>query len=184
MIIGLSGFARSGKDTVANYLVSNYGFTKVSFADPMREALYRLDPKIEIADMHGVSLAVAVDGLGWEQLKEESPDVRPLMQRMGTEVGRNMFGQNFWVEQAMKLVAQHENVVLADVRFKNEADAILESDGVLWRVSRPGFEAVNAHISERDLDDYHFTSHITNDKTVESLHSTVDFAMHLLQERV
>ena len=184
MIIGLSGYARSGKDTVANYLVEKYGFVKISFADPMREALYRLNPRIDVAEMHGVSLATAVDGLGWENLKADSPDVRPLMQRMGTEVGRQMFGENFWVEQAMKLAAKHENVVLADVRFKNEADAVLAADGALWRVSRAGFEAVNAHISEHDLDDYHFTSHIVNDKTVEALYSTVDFAMHLLQERV
>ena len=48
MIIGLSGYAQVGKDTVANYLVEKYGFVKVSFADPIREALYKLDPKVRI----------------------------------------------------------------------------------------------------------------------------------------
>jgi hypothetical protein len=182
MIIGLSGYARSGKDTVANYLVSNYGFKKISFADPMREALYRLDPRIEIADMQGVSLAQAVDGLGWENLKVDSPDVRGLLQRMGTEVGRNMFGENIWVDLALKEAAKYDKVVFADVRFKNEADAVLEANGALWRVSRTGFEAVNSHISEHDLDDYHFTSHINNESSLEALHSTIDFAMHLVQE--
>jgi dephospho-CoA kinase len=44
MIIGLSGYARSGKDTAADHLVNEYGFTRYSFAAPMKEAMYRLNP--------------------------------------------------------------------------------------------------------------------------------------------
>jgi dephospho-CoA kinase len=44
MIIGISGYARSGKDTVANYLVEHHEFTRMAFADAMREALLRLNP--------------------------------------------------------------------------------------------------------------------------------------------
>jgi dephospho-CoA kinase len=47
MIIGLSGYARSGKDTVAELLCLNYGFRRISFADPMREAILILNPKID-----------------------------------------------------------------------------------------------------------------------------------------
>ena len=47
MIIGLSGYARSGKDTVAELLCLNYDYKRVSFADPMREALYVLSPKLD-----------------------------------------------------------------------------------------------------------------------------------------
>ena len=36
MIIGISGLAGSGKDTCADFLVREYDFTKVSFADPMK----------------------------------------------------------------------------------------------------------------------------------------------------
>jgi len=75
-ILGLSGYAQSGKDTIADYLVKNYGYTKISFADPIRKALYALNPKVNIADMLGVSLAAVVDGLGWENVKAESPDAR------------------------------------------------------------------------------------------------------------
>ena len=75
MIIGLSGYAQVGKDTVANYLVENYGFVKVSFADPIREALYKLDPKIRIDELTGASLASAVDHMGWEEVKRLSDQV-------------------------------------------------------------------------------------------------------------
>ncbi len=44
MIIGLTGYAQSGKDTVANILVERYGFTRVAFADKIREFLYETNP--------------------------------------------------------------------------------------------------------------------------------------------
>lgn len=175
MIIGISGYAQSGKDTVANHLVKNYNFVKISFADPIREALIRLDPKVTIADMRGVSLASAVSGMGWENVKADSPDTRELLQRMGTEVGREMFGKDFWVNQAMLKAREHENVVFADVRFENEVEAILEASGAVWRVSKPDVEAVNRHISETSLDNYKFDKHIYNIGSLEELYSIVDY---------
>lgn len=175
MIIGLSGYAQSGKDTVADYLVKNYGYTKISFADPIREALYKLNPKVDIADMHGVHLANAVDGMGWENVKIDSPDTRQLLQRMGTEIGREMFGKDFWVNQAMLKANQHDKVVFADVRFPNEVEAILEASGAVWRVSKPGVEAVNRHPSETALDGYKFDRQIYNIGSFEELYSIVDY---------
>jgi dephospho-CoA kinase len=174
-IIGLSGYAQVGKDTVANYLVKQHGFVKVSFADPIREALYRLNPKVNIADMHGVALAVAVDGLGWENVKADSPDTRELLQRMGTEVGREMFGKDFWVNQAMLKAKQHDNVVFADVRFPNEVEAILEASGDVWRVSKPDVSAVNRHVSETSLVNYKFNKQIYNMGSLEELYKIADY---------
>lgn len=154
-IIGLSGWARSGKDTVASRMIEKHGYTRVSFADPMREALYRLNPVIELGgyEMH---LAQAVDISGWEALKGMSEDIRPLMQRMGTEVGRNLFGEDFWVNLALNNVPDGSKIVVADVRFKNEADAIKAAGGKIWRIVRDGIEPANDHVSETALDNYNF----------------------------
>lgn len=173
MIIGLSGYARSGKDTIADHLVENHGFIKLSFATPMREALYRLDP--QITDLSGLvySFRQAVDLFGWEEMKTYFPTYRGLMQRMGTEVGRNMFGENFWVEQALNQVPAGADVVFADTRFQNEAYAIQRSFGEVWRIERPGVNAANDHISEHDLDDYNFDHKILNYGPVEDLYETV-----------
>lgn len=174
MILGLSGYARSGKDTVADYLVYNYGFTRMAFADPMREALYRLNPRINVAEMIGVSLQDAVDNLGWEGLKDVSPDIRGLLQRMGTEVGREMFGENLWVNYALDKAAAIDRVVFADVRFVNEAQSIRDHEGFLWRIERPGTVAVNDHISERALDDYKFDHYLNNYGTKELMLEAVN----------
>lgn len=152
MIIGLTGYARVGKDTVAGYFIHN-GYTKAAFADPMREALLKLNPIVTIGGQY-THLGDVVTRMGWEAVKQLSPELRPLMQRMGTEVGREMFGENFWVDLAMKNVAQYPDVVFSDVRFKNEADAIVEAGGVVIRVVRDGVIPANGHISESDMDDY------------------------------
>ena len=177
MIIGLSGYAQSGKDTVADYLVNKYGFKKVSFADPIRKALYILNPKVDIADMRGVQLASAVDGLGWENVKADSPDTRELLQRMGTEVGREMFGEDFWVSQGLLVANEHRNVVFADTRFVNEANAIRTEGGQIWRISKFGTDPVNDHPSEVALDDYQFDWSIWNNWDIPSLHAYVDTIM-------
>ena len=174
MIVGLSGYAQTGKDTVANYLIERYGFTRVAFADPIREAIYRLNPKIAIADMRDVPLATAVDGLGWESVKVDSSDARELLQRMGTEVGRHMFGENFWVDQAMQKISQYENVVITDVRYPNELEAILKASGEAWRIVKDDVSAVNRHGSETALDHYQFEYIIFNNGTKKDLYESVD----------
>ena len=45
-VIGLTGYAGSGKDTLANILVEEYGFTRIAFADKTKEFLYDLNPGI------------------------------------------------------------------------------------------------------------------------------------------
>lgn len=180
MIIGLSGYAQSGKDTVANYLVEYYGYSRIAFADPLRQAVYKLNPRIDVGDMRGVYLANAVDNLGWDRVKVESEQARELLQRMGTEVGREMFGQNFWVDYAMREVSKSDKVVFTDVRFPNEYESIKERGGLVWRIERPGIVAVNNHISETAMDSVEVDKIILNNSTPGSLHETLDYLMQHL----
>jgi hypothetical protein len=177
MIIGLSGYAQVGKDTVANYLVEHYGFVKVSFADPIREALYRLNPNIAIGEFASASLASAVDHMGWEEVKRSSSEARSLLQRFGTEVGRDMFGKDFWVNQALLRAKEHENVVFADTRFENEAEAIQANGGQVWRIEKYGHGPVNGHPSETALDKYAFNWAFANSGSKEDLYQIIDEIM-------
>lgn len=168
MIIGLIGYAQSGKDTVASFLVEHYGFTRVAFADPMRTALYKLNPIVK----PGLRLADAVDEMGWEKAKVRIPEVRALLQRLGTEVGRDMFGQTFWVDQAAKHMPSGP-VVVTDVRFLNEAQFIKNAAGELWRIERPGFGPVNEHVSESELSGFPVNHIIMNDGDYKDLMSEI-----------
>jgi len=178
-ILGLSGWARSGKDSVAQYLVDKAEYVKMSFAQPMKDALVTLDPSI---DVHGqrMSLRTAVRMMGWDYLKSASTEIRPLLQRFGTEVGREMFGEDFWVEYAMKHIPDGSKVVFADVRFPNEANFIRKLGGQIWRVERDGYGPANDHASEHALNKYDFDQRIYNDRDLDYLWEKVGEIYHEL----
>ena len=170
--LGISGWARSGKDTVADYMVEREGYIKVSFAQPIKDAIMNLDP---IISFEGVTAHVRqFSDLSWDDLKDLSPDIRPLLQRMGTEVGRDMFGQDFWVEAAIARIPDGSKVVFSDVRYPNEAMAIKSLGGEVWRVERNGVGPANDHASEHALNDFEFDKTIRNDSTLEALYLQVD----------
>jgi hypothetical protein len=169
--VGLAGFARSGKDSVGAVLVSE-GFVRRSFATPMRQALCRLNPLVDTVN----GVMPLMDGLyllgSWEGLKVRAPGVRVLLQRFGTDVGRELFGEDFWVEQAFRGLGD-EDVVFTDVRFPNEAEAIRGRGGVVWNVVRPGVGVANGHVSESALAGFVFDETILNDGSLEDLKGKV-----------
>lgn len=170
MIVGLSGKKRSGKDTFAQVLVDEFGFTRVAFADALKETVLRLNPIVDAfntgAWVATTRLADVVGGEGWEKAKER-PEVRRLLQEHGLAIREVM--PSFWIDAAMKKADEFERVVLTDVRFPNEADAV--GEGLLIRIDRPALMTFDEHLSETALDDYgNFDEYVLNSGTVEDLH--------------
>lgn len=173
MIIGLSGYARSGKDTVAELLVLNYGFKRMAFADGIREALLALNPILH----DGYRLNELVQMYGWEVAKAKD-EVRRLLQVMGTEVGRKLINEDVWVWLLFNKINTDERIVIPDVRFPNEARMIEQQGGELWRINRHNHSAVNDHVSEHAMDNYMFQRVIYNDSTLDDLAAEVFMLMH------
>lgn len=175
LVIGMSGYARAGKDTVAAVL-EQHGFERRSFAAPLKEALYRLNPSVMWPGIaRAAEVRQIVDLIGWEAAKDDVPEIRGLLQRFGTDVGRNLFGEHFWVQQAFRglLGDGAPRVVFSDCRFPNEADACKSAGGQVWRIERPGCGPVNGHPSETALDGYDFDRVIVNCGTVDALAAAV-----------
>ena len=177
MIIGLCGYAQSGKDSVAKTLVEKYGFTRVAFADKIRDLLYEMNPSIN-SEYEGVSTSLKkmVDAVGWDEAKCE-PEVRRLLQTLGVGA-RTVFYEEFWIDVALTNVTNYKdskNFVITDVRFKNEVAALRNPalGGTIWRIERPGVTAVNTHVSEHDLIDLHPDYTVLNDTTLENLDTKV-----------
>lgn len=177
-IIGLNGVARAGKDTVATVLQDLYGYKIFSFSETLNDALYTLDresgpnagfyvKKETPDDVRWVRYADLVDEVGYEQAKE-FPGVRAALQVMGTEVGRNLLGENVWVDALFHKIGD-ERAVITNVRFPNEYTKVKSRRGVVWRVQRPGFEPALGHISDTALDTHTFDEVIENDGTIEDL---------------
>lgn len=177
MLVGLSGYARAGKDTGALALAKD-GYQRIAFADIMRDFLYRLDPVVGKKREPGslgprlVRLQEVIDDLTWDGYKQSEHygmEIRQLMQRLGTECGRELLGENIWVDSALKDVQPDQNYVVTDCRFLNEADAIRNRGGKVIRITRPGIGPANSHASETSLDHYDFDAVVLNNSTPEAL---------------
>ena len=142
MIIGIAGFKGAGKGTIADFLVQN-GYTKISFADKLKDAcatIFEWDRKLLEGD--------TTDSRAWREeidewwaarlgINEFCP--RLALQLMGTEAGRNVFGNNIWTSAMEKYILEHpDDYVIPDVRFKNEVKLVNSMRGITIRVKRGG----------------------------------------------
>lgn len=176
-IIGLHGFAQSGKDTVAGFL-KHYGYEQVVLAKPLLDCLVALDP-IVAADANGRTyrFAEVLEAEGYEEAKK-TPEFRRLLQVFGSEVGRDLLGPalgvNTWVDIARNKIAKKGQYVISDVRFRDEVKMVREEGGLLVKVKRPGYGPINGHKSDAGLPDHLFDVVIYNDGTLTDLAAKVE----------
>lgn len=174
-LIGLTGLAGSGKDTVRHFLEYFHGYKGLAFADPLRGMLASL------LQSAGHSPTWMVDR---EMKEREIPNLgvsyRLLAQTLGTEWGRSV-DPELWVKIAASKIASSpagERHVISDVRFPNEVDWIKRQGGVIIRIVRPGVEPVRSHVSEQADLDWHYT--IMNKGSIEDLGNAVAASLEYL----
>ena len=164
-LIGIAGRARSGKDTVANFIIAAIGGYRYSFADPIRAML--------------APLGVDMNDPYWQARKEDiipalgvSP--RRMMQTLGTEWGRNLISPDLWLVLAhQRLLRNGPGMVISDVRFENEAAWIRKHGGRIIHVIRPDAKAVEAHASEDGIEMQDTDARLFNSGTLEELQLSV-----------
>ena len=168
-IIALSGFARAGKDEAAKVLVEEFGFKQVAFADKLRDFLYAMNPLC--SDQNGwVTVKEVIDKFGWDGYKETiyGKEIRRLLQRLGTEAGRQTLWDTIWIDAAFTGLSPDAKVVVSDARFYNEFDAVRSRGGEVWRIERPGVGPANDHASEMEAIGYpHFAKTLHNSRDLE-----------------
>ena len=166
-IIGITGRARSGKDTLASFLVDHHHFGRVALADPLREF---------IADITGLEYHELLDGPAKEEpiawLGGKSP--RQMMQTLGTEWGREMVDDGIWLAVCGRRIERLKRegfvgVVVPDIRFDNEAEFIRSKGGVVVEVRRDGAAAVSAHASEAGISEHLIDYCVHNNGTLLDL---------------
>ncbi len=174
MIIGLSGYARSGKDTVGEYLVKAHGFTRLAFADALKEVAYTLNPIVGAPS--GTRLQEIVNEWGWDKAKE-TEEIRRILQVLGTECGRDILGPLIWTNVIRDRIydSNDEDFVVTDCRFPNEVSLVRDGyQGSLWWVSREEVVPLNSHPSENLVSIADANRVISNNGTLEELYDSVD----------
>ena len=190
MIIGICGLIGSGKDTIADYLVTNYNFKKLSFADKLKDSVATMfDWDRELLD------GKTDESRAWREkedaywTKELGYSVTPrlVLQKFGTECMRDGFYDGIWVSLTKKKILDNPDVkwVIPDVRFDNEANMIKEVGGQVWWVKRGqlpmwfrmyqdiGQKPEDIHPSEWAWANVHFDKVLENDSTVDALRNRV-----------
>lgn len=166
-IIGITGFARSGKDTCADFFVRIQGGYRYGFADPIKQML--------------ISLGIDMTDPFWQNHKEDQiPEfgrsLRYLLQTLGTEWGRSLVHPDIWVKIAEKTFKeQGPGMVIPDVRFANEAEWIRRAGGKILLVQRPVRDIVRAHVSESGIPIQPGDFIVSNDGTIDQLHTKLAY---------
>jgi dephospho-CoA kinase len=175
MIIGFAGKKRSGKDTIANYLVEKHDFKRFAFGDAVKEVSRHLFG-LSDEQLYGNNKEVIDKDLG------VSP--REIFQKLGTEFGREYIHELFpdlrvsrgtlWTYHFEKFVKDNKekNIVISDVRFKNEINVIRKYGGKIYFIDSTYAKKGDLHISEEiNSDKYEYDGIITNYGTLEDFYN-------------
>ena len=182
MILGITGHARHGKDTTADFLCELCGFRKVALADRMKKVcaiIFGWDDRYLYGDLKDV-----VDPR-WGI----SP--RHALQTLGTQWGQFELGKHddfsrvtgrlLWTRSTLDKIADDERVVVSDVRFPHEAEAIRERGGKIIMIRRPGWPVDMSHESELAIEEIRADYVIRNGGTLDAIRDEVIAAFQAIQ---
>lgn len=175
MIVGFGHRAQVGKDTAGDWLIDN-GWERLAFADLVRRVLYAIDPVVDpVSTEYYFCLQNMVDAMGWD-LTKSNTEVRNLLQKLGHGL-RDILDPGVWLRPVMKeadrLEEQGHNVVITDVRYLNEVEAIKGLGGLVVRIDR-GLAHRMEHPGEDQLEDYdEWDAVIDNNGSIQELKDQV-----------
>lgn len=188
MLVVLCGFAGSGKDTVADWLMAR-GWRKMSFAATLKDAVAAIfgwpRDMLEGATVESRSWRDQVDA--WWARRLNIPHLTPrwVLQNIGTEVMRGHFHDDIWIAAVERAIENHKGpIVITDCRFPNEFRAMCKYGCQIYDIRRgpppPWFQSlrdgeitrppVDLHASEWAWISEHTDATIMNDGTLEELY--------------
>jgi len=200
MLIGICGSQSSGKDTVAKYLIKEYGFIKLSFASALKDIISIIfgwpRDKLEGLTKEDREWREQVDNWWSKELNMPQLSPRYVMQYFATDLFRNKFHEDIWVkiiENKLKAIISKENnknIVISDCRFENEIQMILGLGGKIiqvyrnppnwfykYRLGENPYEIKYFHKSEMEWIRCYRDYEIENNGTIDELNSKINYIL-------
>lgn len=192
-LIGIVGFIGSGKSTVADILVKDFAYTKISFADKLKDAVsvvFRWPRYLLEGDTAESREFREIPDEYWSDVLGYKATPRLILQKFGTEGLRQTLSDQIWIMSAYRTILEDtsKNYVFTDARFENEHAFIRSKGGIILRVKRgpePEWydlflnkpyeqkialgKALNIHESEWASIGSNFEGVIENDSSLEDL---------------
>lgn len=181
LLIGLVGKAGSGKSAVAEILWKEHGFEDMAFADKLKSVMVEMGVKVNGSHLWSFSML--------EQRKREEPEVRQLLQEFGTLIRK--YDQDYWIRAVMRWIGGYvkhgKSVVISDVRYLDEAEAVRKAGGIIVRVAstEEGLEGeAGKHASETEQEAIVTDATIYNNKAMglKHLERIVEVALAGIEE--
>ena len=194
MIIAISGLIGSGKDTVADYLVNLHEFRRESFAGNLKNAMCEIfgwdREMLEGRSKSSREWREQVDE--WWAKRLNMPHLTPrwILQYVGTDVIRGHFHDDMWLASLEnKLRKTDDDIIISDVRFKNEVKMLKDLGAVCVEVTRgdkPAWyqyaldgdtkklETLKVHRSEYDWIGTDFDATLDNNGSLDDLYKQVE----------
>lgn len=203
-LIGLCGFAGTGKDTVADLLCEHYGFQKVAFADKVYAMALEINYYFPTLKEDYKSL---VERLGYETAKGTHQEVRDYLVKIGHSA-RQVLSPTIWVDSVLPPVNTRPQIsrnvlqaigldpvlppfdstlhvteftkpiVISDVSNPTEGNRIRERGGQVWRIHRPNHGPID-HTEGELIANTQCDKTIINDGSFVDLRHYVDEMMKL-----
>lgn len=165
-VVAFTGWIGCGKTTAAKLLTAR-GYMLIKFAEPLKDMIR--------------SLGVEEEYIEGARKNEPHPllcgrTARHAMQTLGTEWGRNLIGEEFWVnawkERASKWLGHGGLVVVDDCRFPNEAQAVKALGGKVILLTRRG-SVSSSHPSEASVAEIEHNYWVLNNESIYELNATL-----------
>jgi len=182
-VVGLTGAAGCGKDTLAQELV-NMGWERVAFADALKDMCI---------DYLGLTHYDAYTQEGKMRFNETwGMTNREILQKVGTDAMRNGFHDEVWVKIAGIKIKNHlaegKKVVVTDCRFDNEAELCESLGGVCVKINRPSVQSnltqsEQKHASEAGISSKLIAFAIDNNSTIEAMRLMFLSKLETLEKR-
>jgi hypothetical protein len=178
-IIAICGAKRSGKDVLADHLVNNYEYEKLTFAEPLKKITQVLfnftdeqlgdgDIKDDIDSRWGIAPRKALQFFGTEVMQYKIQELLPGIDR------------KFLARSLTSKIHPKKYYVISDMRFYHEYEELMKLNALIIKVDRFPMRYIPdeyIHPSEIEYKTIPYNIHIVNDEDINSLRKKLDSAL-------